>query len=130
MIEKTRRNNFVSKQSESVAFYRVPKFLFTKEKYRTLSSEAKLLYGIFLDRMTLSRKNDWVDGQGQVYIIFTLEEIMQMIHCANQKATRLMQQLEMAGLIEQTQYARGCPKRIYVKDCLSLCHSDSASMHS
>ena len=116
--------------NESVAFYRVPKFLFTKEKYWTLSFEEKLLYSIFLDRMALSLKNDWVDSQGRVYIIFTLEEIMQTIHCANQKATRLMKQLEKAGLIEQTQYARGCPKRIYVKDCLSLCCSDGASKHS
>ena len=130
MNEETKQNNISGKQSESVTFYRVPKVLFAKGKFQTLSSEAKVLYSIFLDRMALSLKNDWVDGQGRVYIIFTLEEIMQVIHCANQKATRLMRQLEKAGLIEQTQYARGCPKRIYVKDCLSLYHSNVLTMHS
>lgn len=116
MNEETQQDNISGKRSEPVAFYRVPKFLFMNEKFGMLSSEAKLLYSIFLDRMALSLKNDWVDGQGRVYIIYTLEEIMQTIHCANQKATRLMRQLEKAGLIEQKQYARGCPKKIYVKD--------------
>ena len=66
-------------ESEQYAFYRVPKLLFTDSRYRNLSAEAKLLYGLFLDRMSISRKNEWIDEKRRVYIIYRVENIMEAL---------------------------------------------------
>ena len=81
---------FYGAQADQFAFYRIPKALFTDERFKSISAEAKILYGILLDRMSLSRKNGWLDEQGRVFIIFTLEEVMEAIGCADQKAMRNM----------------------------------------
>ena len=70
-------NYFYGPQAEQFAFYRIPKALFTDPAYRSISTDAKVLYGLLLDRMSLSARNDWLDEQGRVYIIFTVEEIME-----------------------------------------------------
>lgn len=108
---------FYGAQSEQFSFYRIPKALFTEPNFRELSTDAKVLYGILLDRMSLSLKNQWLDAQNKVYIIFTVEEIMDALNCANQKATRLMVELEkQAGLIERKRQGLGRPNLIYVKN--------------
>lgn len=108
---------FYGAQAEQFSFYRIPKALFTEPKFRELSTDAKVLYGILLDRMSLSLKNQWLDAQNKVYIIFTVEEIMDALNCANQKATRLMVELEkQAGLIERKRQGLGRPNLIYVKN--------------
>lgn len=95
----------------------IPKALFTVPNFRELSTDAKVLYGILLDRMSLSLKNQWIDAQNKVYIIFTVDEIMDALNCANQKATRLMVELEkQAGLIERKRQGLGRPNLIYVKN--------------
>ena len=81
---------FYGSQAEQFSFYRIPKVLFTDPQFKPLSTDAKVLYGILLDRMSLSVKNHWLDEQSRVYIIFTTEEIMEALSCANQKACRLM----------------------------------------
>ena len=108
---------FYGSQAEQFSFYRIPKALFTEPNFRELSTDAKVLYGILLDRMSLSLKNQWLDAQNKVYIIFTVEEIMDALNCANQKATRLMVELEkQAGLIERKRQGLGRPNLIYVKN--------------
>ena len=108
---------FYGAQAEQFSFYRIPKALFTEPNFRELSTDAKVLYGILLDRMSLSLKNQWIDAQNKVYIIFTVEEIMDALNCANQKATRLMVELEkQAGLIERKRQGLGRPNLIYVKN--------------
>lgn len=108
---------FYGAQGEQFSFYRIPKALFTEPNFRELSTDAKVLYGILLDRMSLSLKNQWLDAQNKVYIIFTVEEIMDALNCANQKATRLMVELEkQAGLIERKRQGLGRPNLIYVKN--------------
>ena len=108
---------FYGAQAEQFSFYRIPKALFTEPNFRELSTDAKVLYGILLDRMSLSLKNQWLDAQNKVYIIFTVEEIMDGLNCANQKATRLMVELEkQAGLIERKRQGLGRPNLIYVKN--------------
>lgn len=108
---------FYGVQAEQFSFYRIPKALFTEPNFRELSTDAKVLYGILLDRMGLSLKNQWLDAQNKVYIIFTVEEIMDALNCANQKATRLMVELEkQAGLIERKRQGLGRPNLIYVKN--------------
>lgn len=83
---------FYGQQAELFSFYRVPKVLFTDEKFSNISSDAKLLYGIMLDRMNLSAKNGWVDELGRVYIIFTIEEVKGALGCAEKKAVKLFLQ--------------------------------------
>ena len=108
---------FYGAQAEQFSFYRIPKALFTEPNFRELSTDAKVLYGILLDRMSLSLKNQWLDAQNKVYMIFTVEEIMDALNCANQKATRLMVELEkQAGLIERKRQGLGRPNLIYVKN--------------
>lgn len=105
---------FYGAQAEQFSFYRIPKALFTEPNFRELSTDAKVLYGILLDRMSLSLKNQWLDAQNKVYIIFTVDEIMDALNCANQKATRLMVELEkQAGLIERKRQGLGRPNLIY-----------------
>ena len=108
---------FYGAQAEQFSFYRIPKALFTEPNFRELSTDAKVLYGILLDRMSLSLKNQWLDAQNKVYIIFTVDEIMDALNCANQKATRLMVELEkQAGLVERKRQGLGRPNLIYVKN--------------
>lgn len=117
---------FYGAQAEQFSFYRIPKALFTEPNFRELSTDAKVLYGILLDRMSLSLKNQWLDTQNKVYIIFTVEEIMDALNCANQKATRLMVELEkQAGLIERKRQGLGRPNLIYVKNFAATINSKS-----
>ncbi len=117
---------FYGAQAEQFSFYRIPKALFTEPNFRELSTDAKVLYGILLDRMSLSLKNQWLDAQNKVYIIFTVEEIMDALNCANQKATRLMVELEKrAGLIERKRQGLGRPNLIYVKNFAATINSKS-----
>ena len=117
---------FYGAQAEQFSFYRIPKALFTEPNFRELSTDAKVLYGILLDRMNLSVKNQWLDEQSRVYIIFTTEEIMEALSCANQKACRLMLELEKdAGLIERKRQGLGRPNLIYVKNFAATINSKS-----
>ena len=77
---------FYGAESEQFSFYRIPKVLFTEERFKAISAEAKVLYGLLLDRMSLSAKNGWQDKENRVYIIFTIEDIMEAMGCADQKA--------------------------------------------
>ena len=117
---------FYGAQAEQFSFYRIPKALFTEPNFRELSTDAKVLYGILLERMSLSLKNQWLEAQNKVYIIFTVEEIMDALNCANQKATRLMVELEkQAGLIERKRQGLGRPNLIYVKNFAATINSKS-----
>ena len=107
---------FYSPQAERFAFYRIPKALFQEELFRNLSAEAKILYGILLDRMSLSLKNGWLDDRGRGYIIFTISEVMAHMGCANKKAITLLDELEKkGGLIVRKRQGLGRPNLIYVK---------------
>ena len=106
---------FYGAESEQFSFYRIPKMLFTNERFKTISAEAKILYGLLLDRMNLSAKNGWQDKDGKVYIIFTIEAIMDAMGCADQKAGKLLFELEKkCGLIERKRQGLGKPNLIYV----------------
>ena len=122
---------FYGSQSDQFSFYRVPKVLFTDQNFKTMSADAKALYGILLDRMNLSAKNGWTDKEGRVYIIFTVEEVMAAMGCANQKATRLLAELENdIGLIERKRRGMGKPNLIYVKNFISCEKGHGQKSHS
>ena len=105
-------------EAEQFSFYRIPKQLISDERYRGVSVEAKLLYGLMLDRMALSLKNGWLDEQGRVYIYFVLEEVEEAMCCGHDKALKLFQELDTGkgvGLIERIRQGLGRPMKIYVK---------------
>lgn len=121
---------FYGAQAEQFSFYRIPKALFTDKKFRELSTDAKVLYGLLLDRMSLSLKNQWLDGDGKVYIVFTTEEVMEALNCGNQKACRLMAELEKGvGLIERHRQGLGMPNLIYVKNFAVLVDVKTCEKH-
>lgn len=110
---------FHGMEAEQYNFYRVPKILFTGECFRSLSCEAKVLYGLMLDRMGLSIKNRWFDEEDRPYIYFTVDEVMELMNCKSQKATKLIKELdskEGIGLIEKKRLGLGKPNVIYVKN--------------
>ena len=107
---------FYGQSGEMFSYFRVPKILFRDIKFKDLSTDAKTLYGILLDRMGLSVKNGWLDEQGRVYIIFPVQEVMDALGCADNKATKLFRELEKFGLIERKQRGLGKPNLIYVKN--------------
>ena len=108
---------FYGAESEQFSFYRIPKVLFTEERFKSVSAEAKVLYSFLLDRMSLSAKNGWQDKENRVYIIFTIEDIMEAMGCADQKAGKLLYELESkCGLIERKRQGLGKPNLIYVKN--------------
>ena len=99
----------------SFAFYRVPKALITDPCYHAVSTDAKLLYGLLLDRMELSLKNGWQDERERVFLYFTVAAIQKALCCCKEKACKLLRELEDADLIERKRQGQGFPARIYVK---------------
>lgn len=119
MNDDTAFDYYYGDESEQFAFYRIPRQLVTGERFKRLSTDAKLLYGLLLDRMGLSVKNGWYDEQGRVYIFYTLSEIQEDMNCGHEKAVKLLAELDTAhkgiGLIERIKQGQGRPTRIYVK---------------
>ena len=108
---------FYGPEGEQFSFIRVPKIFFENEAYRSMSAEAKILYGFLLDRVSVSLKNGWKDDQNRIFIICTIEEIMEKIGCGNKKAIQLLSELEdKIGLIERKRQGLGKPNLIYVKN--------------
>lgn len=107
---------FYEEQSESYSFYRIPKMLFTEEIFEALSTDAKVLYGLLLDWISLSRENGWLDDAGRVYVYYTIKSVKKSMRCANTKACGLLRELDEFGLIERKKQGLGKPTIIYVKD--------------
>ena len=107
---------FYGQSGELFSYFRIPKALFQDSRFRQLSTDARTLYGILLDRMSLSVKNGWMDKQGRVYIIYTVREVQESLCCAEHKAVKLFRELEQIDLIERKRRGLGRPSLIYVKD--------------
>ena len=107
---------FYGQSGELFSYFRIPKALFQDSRFRQLSTDARTLYGILLDRMSLSVKNGWMDEQGRVYIIYTVREVQESLCCAEHKAVKLFRELEQADLIERKRRGLGRPSLIYVKN--------------
>lgn len=105
-------------EAEQYSFYRIPKLLFTDNRFKELSCEAKVLYGLMLDRMDLSMKNGWVDDKNRVYIYFTLDDAQNCLRCGHDKGVKLFAELDSKGigLIQRVKQGLGKPARIYVKN--------------
>lgn len=112
---------FYGNEAEQFTFYRIPKVLFTDNYFRGLSTDAKVLYGLMLDRMCLSARKGWIDENNRVYIIFTLKQVMEYMNCGKDKGCKLLAELDSdkgIGLIERVTRGLGKPAIIYVKSFL------------
>jgi len=110
---------FYEQEADMFSFYRIPKLLFTDERFKALSMDAKVLYGLMLDRMSLSSKNQWYDQEKKVFIYFSLEDVMELLNCKKNKAIDTMKELDAekgVGLIEKVRQGQGKPTMIYVKN--------------
>jgi len=116
MMNENRFEYYYGNESEQFIFYRIPKVLFTDDKFKKLSTEAKVLYGLMLDRMGLSMKNNWCDDNNRVYIIYTLDEAIDQLNYSKEKVVKLYKELDDIGLIERKRQGQGRPTWIYVKN--------------
>lgn len=106
-------------EADQFSFYRVPRLLIKDERFKGLSSDAKLLYGLMLDRMSLSMKNGWLDDENRAYIIYTVDAIMEDLGCGKDKAIKVLAELDTnkgIGLVERIRRGLGKPDIIYVKN--------------
>ena len=118
MEDRLTLSYFYGKEADQYSFYKIPKLLFTDEHFKKVSVEAKVLYGLMLDRMSIYEKNQWLDGEGRAYIYYSLEDIMDALGCSNKKAITIMKELDAEagiGLIEKKRQGQGKPTMIYVK---------------
>ena len=118
MEDRIRLSYFYGKEADQFSFYKIPKLLFTEEYFKKISVEAKVLYGLMLDRMSLSMKNQWMDDEGRAYIYYSLEDIMEALGCSNKKAISIMKELDTdagIGLIKKKRQGQGKPTMIYLK---------------
>ena len=109
---------YYGNEADQYTFYRLPKALFIADRYKDLTDGAKILYGLMLDRMGLSIKNGWIDGQDRVYIIFTLEDVQEYMNCQHGKGVKMLAELDTekgVGLIERVKQGQGRPAIIYVR---------------
>lgn len=107
-------------------FYRIPKRFFKEDMFRDMTNAAKVLYGILLDCKCLSDSNGdaWRDEYGITYIIFTIEEIMNLMNLGNKKVNKMLKELEEHGLIYRRHQGLGRPNKIYVYDLLKTDNSN------
>ena len=106
MEQKAEFHYFYGEEADMHSFYRIPKLLFTNDYFKALSNDAKILYGLMLDRMSLSMKNQWFDEENKAYIYFSVEDIMELLNCGKNKAVKTMQELDR----ETGTVAEGEPK--------------------
>ena len=116
MSEKIIFDYFYDHEADMVSFYRVPKPLIKDTFFKKLNSDAKLLYGLMLDRMSLSQKNEWFDEKQRAFILFSQSDAMELLDCGETKTRGLFKDLERYGLIERKKQGQGNPDIIYVKN--------------
>ena len=110
------------------AFCRLPKSLFTDGRYKKISSDAKILYSLLTDRLSLSEKNGWVDKNGATYLYFTHAEAMELLSIGKDKCVRVFSELSAAGLIERKKQGLGKPAMIYIKELGASEDTESAAL--
>ncbi len=119
-MPKTEVDYYYGVEAEQFTFVRVPKVLFTdKEHFGSLSNDARILYGFLLERMSLSRKNHWIDAHNRVYIIFPIDEIAEIMGVCHEKALNILKELDEQngiGLVKKKRRGLGLPSILYVKN--------------
>jgi len=117
MSESYKLDYYYGMESMQFQFYRIPKILIQDASFKNISCEAKMAYGLMLDRMSLSAKNGWIDNLNRVFINYKISELMNDLCCGKDKALKILSELEsQAGLIERVKKGLGQPSIIYVKN--------------
>lgn len=98
----------------SCEFLKIPKAMFANEKYRKLSSDAKLAYALLYDRLSLSKLNGWINENDEVFLIYTREAIAEDLGITYKKAISAFKELAEANLIADERCGRGMANRIYI----------------
>ncbi|EJD97062.1 replication initiator protein A [Staphylococcus epidermidis] len=99
---------------EQERFYKLYKFLFEDDYFRKLSDSSKIAYCMFRDRFELSKMNNWIDENGNVYLIFTTKDLCELLNCGTQKVTKIKKELESFNLLEQERMGLNKPNKIYI----------------
>ena len=115
-MRSMKMNYFYGTQADQYNFIRIPKELVVGEGFSSLSGQAKILYGMLLDRMGMSYKNKWLDEENRVYIVYSLDDIQSDMNVSKHKAIDCLSELEDVGLIVRRKRGKGLPNQIYVKN--------------
>ena len=110
---------YYGSEAEQFSFIRIPKVMLTEERFSSLSLASKILYGVLLDRMSLSVKNGWLDEEQRVFIIFKIEEIQEILGFSKKKSIEYLGELETFGLVEKKRRGLGLPSILYIKSFMS-----------
>ena len=127
MEEPLKLDYFYGIEADQFTFYRIPRILVKDDRFKNLSSDAKLLYGLFLDRMSLSIRNGWVDEKNRTYIVYKIGHIAEDLNCSEDKAARVLTELDSKkgiGLVERVRRGLGKPDIIYVKNFVGAVERD------
>lgn len=127
-MEQLKLDFYYGKEADQFTFYRLPKVLITDKRFKELTDSAKLLYGLMLDRMSLSARSGWFDDENRVYIKYSFSSIMEDLNCAKEKASKLLKELEDIGLIWRVTRI-GHASVIYVKNFVSAGEVESADQY-
>lgn len=109
-------NYFYREEADQYGFIRIPKMMIVGEDFSSLSILAKILYGMLLDRMSMARKNKWLDDEGKVYIVYPINEIQKDMSVSKKSVCDYLKELEKSGLVDRVNSGNGKPSRIYVKN--------------
>ncbi len=118
---------YYGEEAEQFNFFRLPKKLVRDRQFKSISSDAKILYGVLLDRMSLSMRCGWVDGENRVYIIYTIKDIMEEFECGEKTAIKFLGELCKAGLVEKKRQGQGRPNLLYVKNFNSVANEGGSA---
>ena len=102
-------------EADQYNFIRIPKVMMTEDLFSTMSFQAKILYGLLLDRMGMAQKNNWIDEENRAYVVYQIAEIMTDMNISKQKAVKSLAELEDMGLVEKKQRGLGMPSLLYIK---------------
>lgn len=117
-MERLKLEFYYGQEAEQFTFYRLPKALITDSRFKDISNNSKLLYGLMLDRMSLSVRSGWFDEENRVYIKYSLKSIMEDLNCSKMTAVSLLKELQAIGLVDIEQ-RNGLANIIYVKNFVS-----------
>ncbi|KRM22683.1 replication initiator protein A [Latilactobacillus graminis] len=107
-------NYYNIKRQYALKFFQVPKVFMTSEKYKKLSAEAKLAFAVLSDRLQLSIKNHWFDKDGNIYFIYTGEQLAEILGCGHSKVTAIKKELTAANLLVMKRMGQGKANRMYL----------------
>lgn len=116
---------FKKGEIDNERYYQIPKAFFTNPLYKSMSSDAKMIYAFLKDRMVLSARNGWYDDNGDIYMYFSQEAIAEMMGISASTVSRSMKQLQKCNLIEMVKQGQGKPSKIYINKLATLTSNEN-----